>query len=526
MSIRFRLILPVCVLFLIIVVMFGGTVYVTNDQAKDGLAINLGGRQRMLTQKIAKETLSFMAAKETADKAAAEKQVRSSMQIFEVSLEALANGGSAPLTLDMAGPKGVLPPPSPDVHQQLLTGKELWAEYKGMIEAALNNDTMIARQIPAASVKVLAAMNKAVVMLQAKAEANIRTLLIIQASCLGLAILAAIAILFILKSHILRPLAKCLHAAKEVAEGNLDTHIHVPGNDELGTLGQALQTMIDQTGRVVASVQTSSLSLNTSMHELSRSSQTLSEGATQQAAAVEEISASVEEMTANIRQNAENTRKTEHMALQAAKDAEEGGEAVNKTESAMKTISEKIVIVEEIARQTNLLALNAAIEAARAGEHGKGFAVVASEVRKLAERSGAAASEISSLSITSVKIAQEAGAKLRAVVPSIRETAGLVQEITAANNEQYAGAEQVNKAIQQLDSVVQSNASASEELAASSVQLSDQAQNLMDAIGFFSLEQSAPRTAVAHRQSPPALAAAEQDDDISENLMLEAADEA
>lgn len=511
MSIRLRLILPVCALFLIIVVMFGGTVYVTNDQAKDGLAINLGGRQRMLTQKIAKETLSFIAAE---DKAAAEQQVRSSMQIFEVSLEALANGGTAPLTLDMAGPKGVLPVPPPDVQQQLVTGKELWTEYKGMIEAALKNDTKVARQIPAFSVKVLAAMNKAVVMLQAKAEANIRTLLIIQASSLSLAILAATAILFTLKKRILGPLAQCLEAAKRVAEGNLSTHIHVPGNDELGTLGRALQTMIDQTGRVVASVQSSSLSLNTSMRELSRSSQTLSEGATQQAAAVEEISASVEEMTANIKQNAENTRKTEHMALQAAKDAEGGGEAVNKTETAMKTISEKIVIVEEIARQTNLLALNAAIEAARAGEHGKGFAVVASEVRKLAERSGAAAAEISSLSIASVKIAQEAGAKLRSVVPSIRETAGLVQEITAANNEQYAGAEQVNKAIQQLDSVVQSNASASEELAASSVQLSDQAQNLTDAIGFFSLGgiTRTPNTAIA--ALPPSETSNEHDDNF------------
>ena len=511
MSIRFRLILPVCALFLIIVVMFGGTVYVTQDQAKDGLAINLGGRQRMLTQKIAKETLSFISAD---DKAAAEKQVRSSMQIFEVSLEALANGGSAPLTLDMAGPKGLLPAPPPDVHLQLVTGKELWTEYKGMIEAALKNDTKVARKIPAFSVQVLAAMNKAVVMLQAKAEANIRTLLIIQASCLSFAILAATAILITLKKRILAPLAQCLGAAKNVAGGNLDTHIHVPGNDELGTLGHALQTMIDQTSRVVASVQSSSLSLNTSMKELSRSSQTLSEGATEQAAAVEEISASVEEMTANIKQNAENTRKTEQMALQAAKDAEEGGEAVNKTEAAMKTISEKIVIVEEIARQTNLLALNAAIEAARAGEHGKGFAVVASEVHKLAERSGAAASEISSLSIGSVKIAQEAGAKLRSVVPNIRETAGLVQEITAANNEQYAGAEQVNKAIQQLDSVVQSNASASEELAASSVQLSDQAQNLNDAISFFSLGGIAhtPNTAMA--ALPPSETSYEHDDDF------------
>lgn len=503
MSIRFRLILPVCVLFLIIVAMFGGTLYVTQHQAKDGLAINLGGRQRMLTQKIAKETLGFMAAE---DKETAEKQVRASMEVFEISLDSLINGGYAPLTLDISGPKGFLPIPDADVQQQLTMGRTIWSEYKGMIEASLKGDTTAGKQLAGFSVKVLAAMNKAVVMLQDKAETNIRTLLIIQASCLGLAVLATAAILFILKKRILAPLDKCVKAAKEVAAGNLGTRVNVSGNDELGSLAMALQTMIDETRRVVASVQSSSSSLNTSMHELSNSSKTLSDGATEQAAAVEEISASVEEMTSNIKQNAENTRKTEHMALQAAKDAEEGGEAVNKTESAMKTISEKIIIIEEIARQTNLLALNAAIEAARAGEHGKGFAVVASEVRKLAERSGSAASEISVLSVSSVKIAQEAGAKLRSVVPSIRQTAGLVQEISAANNEQYAGAEQVNKAIQQLDSVVQSNAAASEELAASSVQLSDQAQNLMDAISFFSLGKMTTTTfSLTHAYAPEEL---------------------
>ncbi len=489
MSIKIRLITPVCVLFLIIVAMFGGTLLVTQWQAKDGLAINLGGRQRMLTQKMAKETLSHMAS---SDKVATEKQVRATMAIFETSLNALINGGPAPLTLDMAGPKGILPVPTTPVHDQFVTGSGLWQEYRGMIEKALKGDQESARVLTGFSVKVLAAMNKGVVLLQGNAERNIRILLGIQASCLAVGTLAMLTILYILFKRILTPLARCVKTAREVAEGRLGTSISVRGNDELSLLAGALQTLINQTGHVVARVQGSSRSLNTSMEELSRSSQTLSDGATRQAAAVEEISASVEEMTANIKQNAENTRKTEQMATQAAQDAESGGEAVNKTETAMKTISEKITIVEEIARQTNLLALNAAIEAARAGEHGKGFAVVASEVRKLAERSGSAAAEIGALSASSVRIAQEAGAKLRSVVPSIRETAGLVQEITAANNEQYAGAEQVNKAIQQLDTVVQSNASASEELAASSVELSHQARQLMEAISFFSLEDDGP----------------------------------
>ena len=163
-------------------------------------------------------------------------------------------------------------------------------------------------------------------------------------------------------------------------------------------------------------------------------------------------------MNANIRQNAENALQTEKIATQAANDAQEGGNAVNMTVSAMKQIANKIMIIEEIARQTNLLALNAAIEAARAGEHGKGFAVVAAEVRKLAERSQNAAAEINDLSTNSVEVAERAGQLLEVIVPNIQRTAELVQEISAASKEQDAGAEQINQSIQQLDGVIQQNA--------------------------------------------------------------------
>jgi methyl-accepting chemotaxis protein len=159
----------------------------------------------------------------------------------------------------------------------------------------------------------------------------------------------------------------------------------------------------------------------------------------------------------------------------------------------MKEIATKISIIEEIARQTNLLALNAAIEAARAGEHGKGFAVVASEVRKLAERSQAAAGEIGTLSTRSVQVAETAGEMLTKMVPDIQKTAELVQEISAASREQDTGTEQINKAIQQLDQVIQQNASASEEMASTSEELSGQAEQLKATISFFRIDGGALR---------------------------------
>jgi methyl-accepting chemotaxis protein len=198
----------------------------------------------------------------------------------------------------------------------------------------------------------------------------------------------------------------------------------------------------------------------------------------------------MEQMAANIKQTADNAAQTEKMAHQSARDALASGEAVSKAVGAMQTIAEKITIVQEIARQTDLLALNAAVEAARAGEHGKGFAVVASEVRKLAERSQAAAAEISTLSSHTVKVAAEAGDMLTRLVPDIRKTSELVEEISAACREQTIGAEQINTAIQQLDTVTQQNAGASEEMSATSEELAAQAEQLQNTIAYFRTDDS------------------------------------
>ncbi len=204
----------------------------------------------------------------------------------------------------------------------------------------------------------------------------------------------------------------------------------------------------------------------------------LSQGATEQAASAEQVSASVEQMSANIKQNADNASQTESIASKAAGDAKKGATVVADTVVAMKQIAEKIAIIEEIARQTNMLSLNASIEAARAGEHGKGFAVVASEVGKLAERSRSAAAEISDLSKHSVEIAESAGMMLEGMVPDIQRTAELVQEISLASREQDSGAQQITKAIVQLDTVIQHNASLSEEFSATSEEISGQAANV------------------------------------------------
>lgn len=330
---------------------------------------------------------------------------------------------------------------------------------------------------------------------QARAgEANAAITAIADSSRLQMIALAAAATLIgmligvLVTRSITRPLAGAVEAADRMAAGDLSQDLVVTRKDETGQLLTAMQNMTVRLRSILGDVRSAADALSSASEQVSSTSQSLSQAANEQAASVEQTSASVEEMSASIAQNTESAKITDGIAGKAANDAVQGGGAVGDTVLAMKQIADKIGIIDDIAYQTNLLALNAAIEAARAGDHGKGFAVVAAEVRKLAERSQVAAQEIGQVASSSVRLAEQAGSLLSDIVPNIQKTSDLVQEITAASQEQSSAAGQINIAMGQMNQITQQNASASEELAATAEEMNAQAGQLQELIGFFRFE--------------------------------------
>ena len=296
----------------------------------------------------------------------------------------------------------------------------------------------------------------------------------------GLMVLLLLVLATWIVRRIGRDVTRGMGTFQKLEAGDLTVRFDASGSDEISAILRSAQSMVARFTQTMVSVSQASEGIEGSARQVSATAQGLSQATSEQAATVEQTSATVEQASSSIQQSSDNARQTDSIAEDAAKQAREGGTAVAESVEAMRSIAERISIIDDIAYQTNMLALNAAIEAARAGEHGKGFAVVAAEVRKLAEKSQAAAKEIGQLASSTVGKAEAAGSSLEALLPAIARTSDLVREISAAAEEQATGMKQISTAVAQLSSVTQQNAASSEQLAATSESMNDQAVQLRD----------------------------------------------
>ncbi len=319
-----------------------------------------------------------------------------------------------------------------------------------------------------------------------------------------------------LSRMVLGPVLELSEASRELAQGNLRIELATSTagtsasgffrGDEIAQMFDNFAALVGRLREIIGGVVNLAEVLAAAAQQVSMASQGLSAGNSQQMSSISETTASLEEMGASVAQNADNSRRMEQIAVKGADDAATGARAVSETMQAMEEIANKVSFIEEIAYQTNLLALNAAIEASRAGDHGRGFAVVAGELRRLAERSQAAAKEVGGRALSSIDVAQRSARLITDLAPSIRKTADLVQEVAAASTQQSAGINQMNQAMAAADQVTQRNAAASEELASTAEEMAAQAEALQDMMAFFKTrtnEQRPQRPAQARQSYRP-----------------------
>ncbi|HQC85145.1 MAG TPA: methyl-accepting chemotaxis protein [Rhodoferax sp.] len=314
----------------------------------------------------------------------------------------------------------------------------------------------------------------------------------------------AAAMAYWITRQITQPIQYAVSAAKEFASGNLTHALHPRGKDEPAQMLHALESMRLALSRVVSNVRQGSEGVATASAEIAQGNHDLSSRTEHQASALQQTASSMDHLGSTVKQNAENARQANQLALNASTVAIKGGDVVSQVVETMKGINDSsrkiadiISVIDGIAFQTNILALNAAVEAARAGEQGRGFAVVASEVRSLAGRSAEAAKEIKNLINASVErvergttLVDEAGTTMAEVVGSIKKVTDIVGEISAASNEQAQGVTQVGDAVTQMDHATQQNAALVEEMAAAASSLKSQAQDLVQVVAAFKLNDA------------------------------------
>ncbi len=488
MSIRVKLSLTYVGLSLIIVSMFLATLYVTNKQKTDGLAINMAGRQRMLTQKISKELTTYLLAKNhhNNDDPALLEELNRSMALFDQSLHALIKGGTISLSLDPgASNVAQLKPAKGAILDELKAVEQEWHKFKEKVENAIkdgHNSRENLQFILDTNIPFLNTVNKAVVSMQKKAERSVTLLKTMQAVLLAVAVA-----LFVLTTLMINSIIRRLNNIKvftdKFGKGDLTAKSNISGSDELGRIGTSLDTMADNLREMMANIANTGSILSGSSRQLGSMADDFAAGAEESAtrtaavasaaeemstnmntvaAATEEastnialVSTATEEMSSNISGIVKSTGKAQEITKSAVVEAESASEKVDELGQAALEIGKVTETITEISEQTNLLALNATIEAARAGEAGKGFAVVANEIKELAKQTAEATGEIKSR-INSIQNSTDATVtQIQQITEVIGEVDQIVSTIVTAVEEQSATTTEIAENITQASIGIQ-----------------------------------------------------------------------
>ncbi len=521
-SIKMKLRLVAGVFVLLILTMFGATFFVTQNQKNDGLLINLAGRQRMLSQKMSKELHHYMyvSAKTGNSDQKSKDAVRSTIKVFEVTLFALKDSGKAPLGLDLKTTKySHCPAASGEILAQLTKVAGLWKNFAPLVEKALSGDLSekVLKTLHTDNLTLLKEMNKAVVMMQKKAESSVSTLLTTQIIIVLIGIGFMVWAMLIINS-ITKRIGMMNAFCQLFGKGDLRARSQVSGGDELGDMGRNLDRMAEDLQGIIGSVGEDAQNLDSTSDGLLKISNQVSEDcensfnrANSVAAATEEMSvnmnsvaAAVEETATNVSMMAEavgtmtetikvitnDTETARVKTSEAVTQSHSASQRVDELGTAATEISKVTEAITEISEQTNLLALNATIEAARAGEAGKGFAVVANEIKDLAKQTADATLDIRSKIESIQNSTDNTVTEINSIVDIINTVDGLVGGLAGALEEQAASAMEISQNVDQAsagimevtENVAQSSA-VSQEVAADLTSVNQDIEGINSASG-------------------------------------------
>jgi len=481
LKIGHKILLMMVVFFLAPVIMFGATSIISEKQKKDGLVINLAGRQRMLSQKMSKESLTFIhqtMMKHSEDATKTKAGLLNTMEVFERTLNGLKNSGSVPTSLDLKGAAAQVPAARGDAIAQLQEVEILWTPFKAavlrLIESKLEDDVQVVLKN---NLPLLKAANGVVTIMQDQAEANVKLLFVTQGVCLLLGLGVVIFVLIWSRAKIVKPIQEDAAFAEALADGDLTRQVAVDQDDEMGDLAKALNAMsshlnmmIRQISEGVGTLADSSGSMSAiAAQMLSGAENTVSKSNTV-AAASEEMNVNMESIAAAMEQASTNVKTVASSAAEISDSLEKVTqstsqaqditmEAVSKTEQASSQVhelgeaAEEIGMVTEtikaISDKTNLLALNATIEAARAGDAGKGFAVVANEIKDLAQQTAEATEDIAKKLKGVQKSTSDTVQEIGDVTEVINQVAEIVATITEAVSQQNDTTSEISENVMQ-----------------------------------------------------------------------------